>query len=513
MNKTVTVNISGFVFYIEEEAFNVLSTYLNRIKSIFQTEESSDEIIDDVEARIGELFKERLEVISKKLYRDPDDKILGGVSTGLGHYFGIDAVLVRIIFILVFLFGTAGGWIYIILWIVLPKAESTSEKLRMKGEPVTVDSIKKKINDIAGEEEIKKVSSGFQNFLETSGNIITVAAKVIGKLAAVFFSFLFGFMAISLLIGLIVILASPESGMNISGFDLDLNQIIDMAFPGTPTFYLLALGILLLFLAPIIGLLYLAIRILAGDRYKSKSLVLSIISALVIGLIMTSAGGISFAKHYKSHGDIEETDVISDLSIENLHVMMLEDDVFHSGINMVEHYHHNDLELVKLEDGYLYNGGMIELRTRSSASDNYSINIIKESQGRREIDAINYAENINYKMKIVGDTLFLSPYFFSPEEDKYRAQRIEIEIAVPDDKKITFDKNTRRINMRGVRSGKSYIYLDGRKEKEGFLEKREDSGHHKITIEKEDGNLEIDIETDIEDESKDKDNNSHTFTI
>jgi len=179
MNKTVTVNISGFVFYIEEEAFNVLSTYLNRIKAIFQSEESSDEIIDDVEARIGELFKERLEgnsrevvnmkdvdeVIqvmgkpedyveegslsnssqrqyssdnyeksssgSKKLYRDTEDKVLGGVCAGLGHYFGLDAVLIRVLLIIsVFAFGFGGG-IYIILWIIIPKAESTSDFFRI----------------------------------------------------------------------------------------------------------------------------------------------------------------------------------------------------------------------------------------------------------------------------------------------------------------------------------------------------------------------------------------------
>jgi hypothetical protein len=197
--------------------------------------------------------------------------------------------------------------------------------------------------------------------------------------------------------------------------------------------------------------------------------------------------------------------VISDSGIEDLHVMLFEDDIFHSSINLDEHHSNNSLELVKAKDGYLYNGRLIELRTRSSATDDYIINVLKESQGRREIDAINYAENINYRMKLDGDTLYLSPYFFTPQEDKFRAQRIEVEIAVPDNKKITLDKNTRRIDTRGIRSGKSYIYIDGRKEVDGFLERETDekeSGHHKITIEKEDGNLEIDIQTDIDEDNE-----------
>jgi len=310
-------------------------------------------------------------------------------------------------------------------------------------------------------------------------------------------------MAISLLIGLVALLVSPDSSMNISGLDLELNQVIDMAFPGTSTFYLLTIGILLLFLAPIIGLFYLAIRILTGERYKSKSLVLSVITAFIVGIIMSAAGGLSFGKHYRSHGDIEESDVISDTEIEELHVMLFEDDMFHSGINMKDHYGNNELELLKLKDGFLYNGGFIELSTKSSPTEDYVVNVLKESQGSRELDAINYAENINYKMKLTGDTLFLSPYFFTPQEDKFRGQRVKIEIAVPDDKKVTLDKNIRRINTKGVRSGKTYIYSDGRRGEDGFIERDENegSGRHKIIIDKEDGSLEIEIKTDIEDET------------
>lgn len=547
MNKTVTVNISGFVFYIEEEAFNVLSTYLNRIKSIFQSEESSDEIIDDVEARIAELFKERLdgvkevvnmkdvdEVIqimgkpedyvedgayeqpssdsyakserndsqSKKLYRDPDDKILGGVCTGLGHYFGLDAALIRIAFILVFLFGTAGGWIYIILWIVVPKAESTAEKLKMKGEPITVESIKKKVNDIAGEENVQKAQSGIQNLLNGLGDLITAAAKVIGKIAAVLFSILFGMMAIGLLIGLVALIVSPDSNFFMSNLDLELTEIMDLGFHGAQNFYLLAIGIALLFLAPIVGLFYLSVRLIGGRKYKSRPLTLGVLTAFFIGIIMTAAGAISWQKHYRASGDIEEIEVIPAAEIEELHVMLLPDDVFHSSINL-NHYHH-DYELMKTDEEYLYNGSLIELRTRSSATDDYILTITKESQGMREIEAINFAENIQHDIKLDGDTLYLAPYFYTPLEDKFRWQKIEIEIAVPDNKKISLDKNTRRIDTRGVRSGKSYIYIDGRRETEGYQIDSEGTGHHKITIEQEDGSFRLDIQKDIEEEIKEE---------
>ncbi|MEJ6797203.1 MAG: PspC domain-containing protein [Flavobacteriales bacterium] len=189
MNKTVTVNISGFVFYIEENAYAVLATYLSRIKAIFQSDEGGDEILNDVEARIAELFHEKLadkkEVVTikdveqviqvmgkpedytddtsfenanhssgagassnhytnekRKIYRDSDDKVLGGVCSGFGHYFDIDPIILRIAVVLLVVFGGFGLPLYIILWIVIPKAETTSEKLRMHGEKINVESIK-----------------------------------------------------------------------------------------------------------------------------------------------------------------------------------------------------------------------------------------------------------------------------------------------------------------------------------------------------------------------------------
>ncbi|MFD0779522.1 PspC domain-containing protein [Flavobacterium myungsuense] len=186
MNKTVNINLGGMFFHIDEDAYQKLTRYFEAIKRSLSSANGQDEIIKDIELRIAELITEKhsndkhvinLKVldeiiavmgqpedyridldedepqktdftstnkVSKKLYRDKDKGSIAGVCTGLGHYFGIEAVWIKIAFLL--LASTSFGFIaYIILWIVMPVAVTTSEKLEMTGEPITISNIEKKL--------------------------------------------------------------------------------------------------------------------------------------------------------------------------------------------------------------------------------------------------------------------------------------------------------------------------------------------------------------------------------
>ncbi len=225
MNKTVNINLANVLFHIDEEAFKKLQRYLEAIKRSFSGTTGSDEIIADIEARIAELFQERMEndrqVITmkevdevikvmgqpedymvdedifedapksdhttttrtKKLYRDIDNKYIGGVCAGLEHYFGFDALWIRLIFIFLALATGFGFIAYILLWILVPEAATTSQKLDMKGEPVNISNIEKKVKegfeDVA--EKVKgvdydkvgnKVKSSGQTFFDALGTFI-----------------------------------------------------------------------------------------------------------------------------------------------------------------------------------------------------------------------------------------------------------------------------------------------------------------------------------------------------
>ena len=201
MKKTFTVNIRGIVFHIDEDAYEVLNDYLQSIKQYFAKTEGGDEIISDIETRIAEMLRESIgdekqvitlddiekviEVIGqpsefggepedettwqqkseksktiKRLYRDPDRSILGGVCGGLGAYFHTDPVWFRLAFVIFSLpgFGTP-LIIYFILWIVIPEARTAAEKLQMKGEKVNISNIEKSIR-----EEIGNMKNKFNDF-------------------------------------------------------------------------------------------------------------------------------------------------------------------------------------------------------------------------------------------------------------------------------------------------------------------------------------------------------------
>jgi len=185
MKITVSINLGGYSFNIDEDAYSELKRYLKSLELHFAGEESSSEILSDIETRIAELFRARLsaykqvitmddvhnaisvlgtpEDISEeegtsarekfstpgyhRMYRDPDRRIIGGVCAGMGAYWSIDPWIVRVIFLIITMMGGLGILIYLILYIVLPEAKTTSQKIEMKGDPVNIHNIKESVKN------------------------------------------------------------------------------------------------------------------------------------------------------------------------------------------------------------------------------------------------------------------------------------------------------------------------------------------------------------------------------
>lgn len=201
MNKVITVNLGGYPFTIDEDAYEHLNTYLKTIHRHFQASEGYDEITTDIEARLAELFQENLNgrpIVSldnvkaaitvmgtpeefgaepieetkesseshiktgKRLFRHPEDEMIGGVCAGIASYFGIqDPLWVRIGFIVLACTVGFGIPLYIILWAIVPKAETASDRLAMRGEPINVSNIGKLI-----ESEVNHFSERFSTLGE-----------------------------------------------------------------------------------------------------------------------------------------------------------------------------------------------------------------------------------------------------------------------------------------------------------------------------------------------------------
>ncbi|MDO4164022.1 MAG: PspC domain-containing protein [Bacteroides sp.] len=197
MKKTLTVNLGGTVFHIDEDAYRLLDDYLNNLRMHFSKSAGADEIVDDIERRISELFSEKLvagqqvitmtdveavisrmgkpeemeaddesdgaadatrkpfeaqteetDKVHRRFFRNPDDKMLGGVISGTAAYFGWDVTLLRLLMVVLCLFSFEFLIpAYIICWLIIPEARTAAEKLSMRGEAVTVENIGKTVTD------------------------------------------------------------------------------------------------------------------------------------------------------------------------------------------------------------------------------------------------------------------------------------------------------------------------------------------------------------------------------
>ena len=190
MKKTINVAIGGCSFTIDEDAYNTLNEYLERFKGALDSSSSSADVMDELEGRIADLMKAKLggrevvdmkiaqEVVAqlgypqgyrpseannaggnardeyhysgtdgerpvRKLFRDPDDKRLAGVCSGLALFLGVDVTLIRIIFIVAFICGSAGLWIYLVIWIAAPEARTAAEKCELRGIPANAENIRR----------------------------------------------------------------------------------------------------------------------------------------------------------------------------------------------------------------------------------------------------------------------------------------------------------------------------------------------------------------------------------
>jgi|SRR6185312_2106170 len=215
MNKTIIININGIVFHIEEDAYEILKNYMTDVKRHFMNSADSLEITTDIENRIAEMFSEILEQENKqviveqdvnavieqmgsvadfesaddtgkagpynystegrRLFRDPDDHLVAGVCAGIANYFDVDAVWVRLAFALFLPVGGTGLLLYVILWIVVPKALTRADRMAMKGEKQNLKGFKKNLED-----ELSSVRQNISNFGEEARPFVYKARDFAG---------------------------------------------------------------------------------------------------------------------------------------------------------------------------------------------------------------------------------------------------------------------------------------------------------------------------------------------
>ncbi len=586
MKQVININFQGRVVPIETTAFEILKSYTDSLNRHFINEEGKEEIINDIESRIGELFQERIKkgatcitdddvnaIINsigrpedfepmddapssnttgnassaagssqqepsatysttghKRLFRDENNKVLGGVCAGLAHYFNVDIVVVRIIFVILFFsfgfgllpyiimwvavpstasaqiggarkklfrdaddkmiagvcsgignyfginpwiprvlfllpflsflsrWGHWGGFwdfgdvvrftfsptsliIYIILWIVIPEALTTSEKLEMKGEKVDIDSIKnsvmeemkgvgKKAEKFGKEassiinEKAKTVSSDVQNFSRRNrgglGNVIAMIAKI-------FAYFIIGCVCFGLVMALF--------GMGV--FSIGVFPLKDYILKGTWQ-NVFAWGTLVLFIAvPIIAVVIWLIRKIARMKNNSKILRLTFGSLWTIGWVCVVMLVATVTRDFKTQSRLDE----QTLQLSNPQVNKL---VVTSSLPFTKKYYGRNWirfepfeNLIDEDTAFVRN---VYVEIAKSPNDSFQVTMKKTARGNNRTDANNLANLIQFNVTQKDSVLLLEKGIAINKIDKFRNQMVIITVYVPVGKQVRVNK-------------------------------------------------------------------------
>lgn len=360
MKKTLTVNLGGTVFNIDEDAYRLLDNYLMNLKAHFRKEAGADEIVDDIERRISELLAEKLDgnrqvitladvegviarmgkpeemddadreseqragegygpgswtrseetvKVRRRLFRDPDNKMLGGVCSGLAAYLGWDTTLVRLLLfvILIFGYGTLIP-IYIVCWIIIPEARTAAEKLSMHGEAVTVENIGKTVtggfermadgvNSYMRSDKPRTLLQRIGDGLVTLAGWILKAGLIILLIVCAPVLFALGIAFVALLFAAITVAVEGGDAL------FSIFPTMDIVLPASPiaAIVMYIAGILLVAI-PLFSLLHTLFRNLLkwqpmSGGLKWTLLILWLVSAVVFALCFTW-GGFSFPDFY-----------------------------------------------------------------------------------------------------------------------------------------------------------------------------------------------------------------------
>ncbi len=521
MKKTVTVNIGGIVFHIDEDAFELLHKYLETIKAHFHTSEGKEEITSDIEARIAELFSEKLkngkQVVSiedvneaiaimgkpeefggdesnssnasdktkgennqhsdgqygysygynyggkrenyqytgtytkRRVYRNPDDKVLGGVCSGISSYLDIDPLWMRLIFAVMFFGFGSGLLIYIILWIIIPEAKTTAEKLEMRGEKVNVENIEKNIK-----EEMDNLKNKFEDFKKEAKDMGSKdrrdrARGVVGNIAHGFISgilvlinvFIKFFGVIFVVIGIAVFIVLIRILLGgIGWYPMGHPHLAMLFFDSRTQVLWSSIGISLLVGIPLLMLMYKGFRLIFNIKTRNRPLNIIAASVWLVGVVICS---IIFFNKLDNYNEKSTTRI-------DANITQPAGDILYVDVDRNEqdewsdntHFQFGDIGTFSDDNG-LINFHNVDLKIQKSNDDNFHLTKVQSARGRTYKEAETFAHGINSEVKQKDSLLIIPNYYSLDEKTKFKFQHLNFILKVPVGKSVYLAQRTKYI--------------------------------------------------------------------
>ncbi|WP_316823559.1 PspC domain-containing protein [Pedobacter gandavensis] len=463
MKKTLNINIGNSIIHLEEDAYEMLTVYLNEVKQHFAKNADDFEIVTDIENRIAEMFGEILTIQQKqvidiqdvrsviiqmgsvkdfenseeqeenngnyqpsstptgikKLYRDTDQAMVAGVCVGLGHYLNIEARWLRLAALISIFIGGSGILIYLIMWIVIPRAESKSEKMAMRGEAANLRGfMNSHLNPLVQQ------SRGFlAEFFEFLGNFISGTGKAVLKVVAtgvvIFGSFL--------LLMLIISLAGLFGLWDAAVYSYFPFSIIDETY-----FSNMVLAAFVVFVIPILALVLFSIRVAFNGKPIHKTLSFGLLIIWLVGLAVSVFYIAKVSAEFKESAEFAQvTELVPHktlvLSIDKTRFFTKEDSLNYK----IDPINYKGRRILNDGRGPLDQPRNMSLRLEKSQNGKIALTENYSSNGRTFESALKNAQNIHYDFQQVDSTLNFSSALQLMKKANYRGQEVSLTLAVP----------------------------------------------------------------------------------
>lgn len=499
MNKTIIININGTVFHIEESAYEILKQYMTAVKRHFFDSEDSLEITTDIENRIAELFSEillregRQAVIeqdvnyvisqmgavedfemaaedgepvafayqtrtdSRRLFRDPDDHLIGGVCAGIANYFDIQPVWIRLAFAITTLFAGTGLFLYIILWLVIPKAATRADRMAMKGEKLNLEGFKKNFEAELGNvrdrmadvhHEARPFIYKFRDFIGEFFSFVGLSAGQIGKLflKLIGFAFLASFFCMA--IALIVLLVS------VLGFGQDLHFVFPFSVISYQYMHWIYLSAFVVGMIPLIALILILSALVFNTQGISRSTGSTLIIVWICAISIFIYFTVRVTSNFRSSASFEET----------LNIKPTKGNVYYLKLNTVKYFTSEDsarLDIQKHFHGMIVTDGNDDEDTEPR---NVDITVEKsdvaqpvlieryKAKGRDYDNALNNARDTHYTFTQKDSVLNFDYKLHRTGKTPWHSEEIELILRVPLNSTVIVDKELQRYTGLGIYS-------------------------------------------------------------
>lgn len=473
MKKTHNINIGNSIVHIEEDAYEMLTAYLNEVKQHFARNADDFEIVTDIENRIAEMFAEMLSaqqkqvvnikdveaVISqmgsvkdfeaseepaenvqsipeydpiKKLYRDKDRAIVAGVCAGLGHYLDVDIKWVRLfVFLTIFIFGS-GILAYIIFWIMVPKAKTRFERMSMHGEEPNLRGFA----NSHLQPLVKQSGSFIAGFFDLLGKFLQGGGRIIFKIIAV------GIIAFSsvVIICLIMVLAGF-----LGIWDSNINQVFPLNIINADYFTTSAFAAFIVCIVPALALVLFTVRVAFNSRPVSNVLSFGLLVIWLAGVATAAFYAVKISAEFKEGAEFTQNIALSPYKEYTLEAdftrFFTKDDSLNYGIDP---QNYKGRRILEDHDDDFDQPRNIRLRIEKSEEGRAEISQHYKARGKTFEAALKNAQNVHYGFLQQGAVLSFSPMLWLPKGSNWRGQEVMLTLKVPVGTHIKISKSLNR---------------------------------------------------------------------